>query len=308
MLRCRGYRLAAATMRPQGIVEQVSILCRHAIRRLRPGGVACGLIVCIAAATAHDVAAETRIDDLYQAQTIVTGQGETNRLIGFVSCLRDVLAKVSGDPRLSADTRVAQIAKDAASFVTGFKYHDRMAGLPLHDEQGTRDRPYDLIVGFDPGKIDAALRSLGATPWGATRPRLAVFLAVHNGLAAYLLDNDVDRGRDQRAALTAAAAKRGVPVVVPGASALAAAGLTLAELPSTDLSRLDAVAKSLDGDAALAGEMIWVDAPPGWRADWRMAWQGATYRWQGSSISFDETFRAAMAGAAQIMSGHGQPR
>jgi hypothetical protein len=38
-----------------------------------------------------------------------------------------------------------------------------------------------------------------------------------------------------------------------------------------------------------------------------MAWHGATYQWQTRSISFDEGFRAALAGAAQVLSGHGRP-
>jgi hypothetical protein len=273
--------------------------CRHAAAIV-------GAAFLLLAAAGH-AAAETAVDDLYQAQTIVTGQGEANRLIGFVPCLQDVLVKVSGDPRLLGDARVAQLAKDAQTFVTGFKYHDRMAGLPLHDEQGTRDRPYDLIVSFDPDKIDAALRSLGATPWSATRPRLAVFVAMRNGLANYLLDRDGDRARDQRASLAAAAAKRGVPIVVPDAGALAAAGLTVDALPQAELARLDAVAGRLAGDAALVGRMVWSDAPPGWIADWRMAWHGTAYQWQARSISFDAAFRAALAGAAQVLSGHGQP-
>jgi hypothetical protein len=300
----RGHRLAAGCKCRQAILQQASISRDPDSRRWKP----CAVILVVIAATARMASAETTIDDLYQAQTIVTGQGEANRLLGFVPCLRDVLVKVSGDPRLDGDARVAQLAKDAKGFVTGFTYHDRMAGLPLHDEQGTRDRPYDLIVSFDPGKIDAELHSLGVTPWSATRPRLAVFLAMRNGLLTYLLDNDGDRGRDQRASLAAAASKRGVSIAVPGATAFAAAGLTFEQLPQTDLAQLDAVAKSLGGDAALAGRMVWADEPPGWRADWRIAWHGTTYRWQARSISFDEAFRAAMAGAAQILSGHGHPQ
>ncbi len=40
--------------------------------------------------------------DLYRAQAVVTGQGEANRIIGFASCLEDVLIKVSGAQKLAA--------------------------------------------------------------------------------------------------------------------------------------------------------------------------------------------------------------
>ncbi|TIW55589.1 MAG: DUF2066 domain-containing protein, partial [Mesorhizobium sp.] len=34
---------------------------------------------------------------------------------------------------------------------------------------------------------------------------------------------------------------------------------------------------------------------------------GKTYRWQVRGVSFDEAFRVAMRGAAQVLSGNGQP-
>ena len=273
---------------------------------MRRGGATAVAIVAAALGLPAGAAA-AGLDDLYQAQTIVTGQGEANRMIGFVTCLRDVLVRVSGDPRLIADARLAPLAGQAASMVTGFNYHDRMSGIPIHDEQGTRDRPYDLTVSFDRDKIDAALHALGLAPWTGERPRLVVFLGIRNGTATSLLASDGDRGRDQREALDAAAAKRGLPVMLPAASALAGAGLTFAQLPAAEPARLDAAAKASGGDMALAGQLVWVERSLGWTADWRLAWQGTTYRWRIKGVSFDDAFRNAMEGAEQILSGHGKP-
>src|SRR6266851_3611979 len=164
-------------------------------------------------------------DDLYQAQTIVTGEREETRLPGFAECLDYVLIKVSGDTRLIGDTRVAALADEARSFVGEFRYHDRMSGIPHHDEQGTRDRPYDLIVRFQPAKIDGALRSLGRAPWTASRPRLVVFLGMRNLLASYMLADDGDRALEHEA-LVAAAARRGVPLMLPSRVALEQAGVS----------------------------------------------------------------------------------
>src|ERR1700693_3369435 len=98
-----------------------------------------------------------------------------------------------------------------------------MAGLPVHDEQGTRDRPYDLTVSFDEAKTDAALRSLGLEPWKKSRPRLALFIGVQNGPVPYVLTSDGERGLEQRLSVQAAAYKRGMSIVLPTASMLAAA-------------------------------------------------------------------------------------
>jgi uncharacterized protein len=248
------------------------------------------------------------VDDLYRAQTIVTGQGEESRRLGFAACLEQVLVKVSGDPRLRGDPGVAALAGEAGTFVTEFAFHDRMAGIPVHDEQGTRDRPYDLTVGFDQAKIDAALRSLGREPWSAaSRPHLAVFLGVRIGTASYVLASDGERGRDQREALVAAAARFGMPMALPDQAALAEAGLSYPKLARADPSGLDAAVRAIGSDLALAGDLLWSEEALGWIASWRLDARGKTYRWQIRGVSFDDAFRNAIAGAAQILSGHGQP-
>jgi hypothetical protein len=38
-----------------------------------------------------------------------------------------------------------------------------------------------------------------------------------------------------------------------------------------------------------------------------MDWRGQMHRWQIRGATFDETFRRGIGGAAQILSGNGQP-
>ncbi len=262
-------------------------------------------------------AAGTELDELYQAQTVVTGQGEANRAFGFALCFKDVLVKVSGDLRLMREVRVEPLAGKAGAFVRDFRYHDQLSGHPVRDEQGTRDRPYDLIVDFDPVKIDALLRSLGREPWTVSRPRLVVFLGVRNGANTFMLSGDDGRSpqqRDalgaaalQRDALVAAAWRRGMPIVLPDEAVVAGIGLNFETLPSANLQSLDAAAKKIGGDLALAGRMVFHEKALHWTADWRLSAPGKTFKWQDRSVTFDEAFRNAMGGAAQILSGHGQP-
>ena len=54
-----------------------------------------------------------------------------------------------------------------------------MADIPLHDEQGTYDRPHKLTVTFDPLKIDALLAEFGDKPWRGERPVVVPVLLVH---------------------------------------------------------------------------------------------------------------------------------
>jgi hypothetical protein len=70
-----------------------------------------------------------------------------------------------GAERLAGDRRLAAYKAKAKDFVTAFDYRDQFSGKPKRDEQGTRDRPFDLTVDFDKEKIDGVLKALGLKPW-----------------------------------------------------------------------------------------------------------------------------------------------
>ena len=231
----------------------------------RCGRAIIGLSVALALACGGGAMAEGP-DDLYRAQTIVTGQGETNRLIGFGACLEDVLIKVSGAQQLAGSRRLAAQKANAKNLVRAFDYHDQMSGKPKRDEQGTRDRPYDLIVDFDARKINDALGALGLKPWLSHRPVLAMFVEIQQGSREFVITADAEQSALQRELLQAAAIKRGMPVLLPGAAALAKAGIKGAELGSMPSSALSPVVAELGGEVALIGRLVWTipnsDGPP----------------------------------------------
>src|SRR6266436_4147863 len=173
---------------------------------------------------------------IYRAQTVVTGQGEANRMIGFASCMEDVLIKVSGAERLAGDRRLAAYKAKAKDFVTAFDYRDQFSGKPKRDEQGTRDRPFDLTVDFDKEKIDGVLKVLGLKPWLSHRPVLAVFVEMEQGERKLIVTSDGMQSDLQRDALLAAAARRGMNIVLPTAAALAKANINGTELSKTPSS------------------------------------------------------------------------
>ncbi|PDT71416.1 DUF2066 domain-containing protein [Bradyrhizobium sp. C9] len=257
-------------------------------------------LICCSAAMAAD-------DDLYRAQTVVTGQGEPNRIIGFGACLEDVLIKVSGQPMLASDRRLAGYKSRAREFVGSFDYHDQYAGKAHHDEQGTRDRPYDLTVAFDQSKIDGILAKLGLKAWRSQRPMLGVFVEMLHGPKDYIVTSDGTQSDLQRDALAAAAGKRGMRVVLPDAAALTRANVTAAGLLKMPPAQLSAIVAPQGGEAILVGQLVWDDKDLGWTTQWRMAWGGKDYKWQFRGVTFDEAFRRGVGGAAQVLSGNGDP-
>ena len=245
--------------------------------------------------------------DLYRAKVTVTGQGEANRIIGFAACLEDVLIKVSGAQKLSADWRLAAYKSKAKDLVTAFSYRDQFSGKPIRDEQGTRDRPYDLTVEFEEGKIDDILGEFGLKPWLSHRPLLAVFAEMEQGPRNYLVTSGGTQSDLQRDALLAAADKRGISIVLPGTAALEKSNITGADLRTAPFPALAPVAAELGGDVVLVGRLVWNDRELGWATQWQMDWRGRTHRWQIRGVTFDEAFRRGIGGAAQVLSGNGDP-
>lgn len=252
-------------------------------------------------AVTQDIAA------LYQAQAIVTGTGEENRQIGFRLCLAQVVVKVSGDQQLLTRSGFVEAEAHAGDFVAQFRYRDRMEGIPVHDEQGTHDRPHDLTCIYDPATLDPLLGSLGGKPWLESRPRLAVFLAVENAKSRFVLTGDGEDSPYMRDSFEAAAIPIAMEVTVASRATFDAGRLDFTDLAAAGMEQLDRLARQAGADQALAGSIVWSDAELGWVADWRLASGGRAYAWQVRGVSFDEAFRVAMRGAAQILSGNGSP-
>jgi uncharacterized protein len=245
--------------------------------------------------------------DLYRTKVTVTGQGEANRMTGFAACLEDVLIKASGAQKLAGDGRLAAYKSKAKDFVRAFSYRDQFFGKPIRDEQGTRDRPYDLTVEFEESKIDDILKTLGHKPWLSHRPSLAVFVEMEQGPRNYVVTTDGTQSDLQRDSLLAAADKRGMSIVLPGTAALAKSNMSGAELRTPSFSALAPVAAEQGGEVVLVGRLVWDDRDLGWATQWQMDWHGQMHTWQIRGVTFDETFRRGIGGAAQILSGNGDP-
>jgi hypothetical protein len=262
--------------------------------------VAATLTCCIGSAAAAGA-------ELYRAKVTVTGQGEPNRILGFAACLEDVLIKVSGALKLSGDPRLAAYKAKAKSFVTGYGYRDQFFGTPIRDEQGTRDRPYDLTVTCEESRINDILGALGLKPWLSRRPRLAVFVEMEQGARSFIVAADGAQSDLQRDALLAAAEKRGMDIVLPSTEALAKSNITGAELATAPFPALAPIAAKQGGEVVLVGRLVWDDRDLGWATQWQMEWAGRAHLWQLRGFTFDETFRRGIGGAAQILSGNGDP-
>jgi hypothetical protein len=247
------------------------------------------------------------LDDIYMTRAVVTGKDERNRPLGFKLCFEDVLVKVSGDVSILSVSRFDALAADAGQYVATFSYRDRLEGKPVHDEQGTYDRPHFLTCHFDPQKIDGALKTLGRKPWLGHRPRLVMLLVVHGRTNSGVLSSDGVFDPDMREALVNAAQRYGVPVSLPSVATLQSNQISTDTAAIAPNDRLLRVAQLSNSESPLVGDLRWSDAALGWVATWSLEVSGRRYRWSVSGVNYDEAFRNAVRGAARILSGNGKP-
>ncbi|MGH7124378.1 MAG: DUF2066 domain-containing protein, partial [Stellaceae bacterium] len=237
---------------------------------------------------------------LYKSTVIVTGFDMRSRPSGFARALHETLVKLSGEPRLDNDPRVNDLAARADKLVASFDYVDQMAGIPIHDEQGTYDRPYYLTVVFDRAKIDQALADLGEKPWFGVRPVIVPVFDVDRLTKSYLLSSENPAAADQAEAFADVAADLDLHVHVPTEAELKAWGVTHGQFPAP-------IAASTPEQAIVAGTLAFKEDLPGWVGTWRFKWRDAEYDWEISGVNFDSAFRNAIRGVLRIVSGHDGP-
>lgn len=224
---------------------------------------------------------------LYESTTIVTGMDARSRPDGLMRALRQVLVKVSGnpawlDPALHDKAGIAGTTPGDA--VQSLIYLDRFTNLPKHDEQGTRDRPYDLIARFDAAAVDTLLRKGGDKPWPLPRPVLAVAIKVTPMAGpAFAMRADTDVDERHRGALLDAADRLGLEIALPA---------VLAPPPPPT------------GSITVEGNMVWSDTDAGWNSMWQVSIAGVAHRWEGRGEGFDAAYRTGLGGAAAVLSGH----
>jgi hypothetical protein len=236
-------------------------------------------------------------EDLYKAETIVTGTGLSERIRGFRIGVEDVLVKLTGDVTLAGTKAASDVAEHAADLVADFAYEDRMKDIPVHDEQGTRDRPHFLRMQFDAAKFDAALRQAGLRTWTSERPTLAVWIGISEPRGKYVLAREGD-GYGQREVLKGASKKRGIPILLPPENQSA---VNYDAVATGNLAVLRQASKDLGGNAILYGRLDF-DGEAHWNTSWAVAGDHVDAEWTMNSVTFDAALKGAIDQVAAAFS------
>ncbi|MEI9411986.1 MULTISPECIES: DUF2066 domain-containing protein [unclassified Mesorhizobium] len=246
---------------------------------------------------AFAVTAHANDDVLYRSSVIVTGDREETRVPSIPEGFELAAQKLTGNPDIAQNPAFASLATGAPGMVWSYTYHDRMFGTPIHDEQGTRDRPFDLTFQFDRKRMDHAMAVLGEKPWLGARPKLALVVEVTDMARSYVLAADGVHGSDLRASFEDASARFAIPIIFANEADLSA--LAQENLDALPLETLASLKSRLGADAILVGHLDWETKEPGWHAVWSLPFSPEDTKWEVGGVNFDAAFRNAIGGAAK---------
>ncbi|MDH0301143.1 MULTISPECIES: DUF2066 domain-containing protein [unclassified Pseudomonas] len=231
---------------------------------------AAGCLAFVAAAAQ----AET-VSGLYQVREPLDGQGSDARAQATGKALDTLVLRLTGDPKAPQNPALAALRKDPQQII---------------NQVGTEAGPPEsVLVEFDPGSTERALRQAGLALWGSNRPSI---------LGWWLNDtvegsNLVGDGQAAADPLRRAAQHRGLPLRLPLADLQEQLVANAKQLEGNDPAPLREASERYGADALLAVHAHEADGK--WQGKWQL-WLG-DQREQGSAEAADQ---AALADAVLL--------
>ena len=218
--------------------------------------------------------AET-VGGLYQVREPVSGQGAEARAQATQAALDTLVLRLTGDPKAPQNPGLAELRKDPQQIISQF---------------GTEAGPPEvLLVEFDPGSTERALRKAGLALWGSNRPAILGWWLSDSTEGSSLVGD----GQSAAEPLRRAAQHRGLPLRLPLGDLEEQLVATAKNLEGTDPAPLQAASGRYGADALLAVHATEADGK--WNGTWRL-WLGEQ-REQGKVEGADQ---AALADAVML--------
>ncbi|MGE8468071.1 MAG: DUF2066 domain-containing protein [Pseudomonas putida] len=227
--------------------------------------------------------AET-VSGLYQVREPLQGQGAEARTQATGKALETLVQRLTGDPKAAQSPALAELRKDPQQII---------------NQVGTEAGPPEsVLVEFDPGSTERALRKAGLALWGSNRPSI---------LGWWLNDsvegsNLVGDGQSAAQPLRRAAQHRGLPLRLPLADLQEQLVANAKQIEGNDPKPLREASERYAADALLAVHAQ--EAEGKWQGKWQL-WVGDQHE-QGNAEGADQ---AALADAVmQAVSSRLAPR
>lgn len=232
------------------------------------------LAVACAGLIAATAQAET-VSGLYQVREPVDGQGSDARTQATAKALDTLVLRLTGDPKAIENPAVAALRKNPQQIIN-----------QVGSEAGP---PESVVVEFDPGSTERALRQGGLALWGSNRPSILGWWLNDNVDGSSLVGD----GQSSAEPLRQAAQHRGLPLRLPLADLQEQLVANAKQLESKDPAPLREAADRYGADALLAVHAQEADGK--WQGKWQL-WLG-DQREQGTAQGADQ---ASLADAVML--------
>ncbi|WEK29893.1 MAG: DUF2066 domain-containing protein [Candidatus Pseudomonas phytovorans] len=215
------------------------------------------------------------VSGLYQVREPVTGQGAEARAAATAKALDTLVLRLTGDPKAVQNPALAELRKDPQQIIN-----------QVGSEAGP---PESVLVEFDPGSTERALRKAGLALWGSNRP----------SILGWWLNDSVDGsslvgdGQASAQPLRRAAQHRGLPLRLPLADLQEQLVANAKQIEGGDPAPLREASERYGADALLAVHAQEADGK--WQGKWQL-WLG-DQREQGTAEGADP---AALADAVML--------
>jgi hypothetical protein len=199
-------------------------------------------------------------DNQFEVTVPLTAEGED---AAFRAGMADLLVKVTGRRDAAQLPGLAPMVDNAARYVTSYR---RAPGR-------------QLLVAFDQDAVEEAVAQSGLPFWGDARPTTLVWLAVDRGGGRRGLVTS-DTAGEEKAAVEAAAAQRGLPLAWPAAGGGEDPRLRFEQAWSGDAASLAETAPRYGAEGVLVGKAV-ADAAGGYAVDWTFLGDGGRSQARG---------------------------
>ncbi|MFJ4257221.1 DUF2066 domain-containing protein [Pseudomonas monteilii] len=228
-----------------------------------------GLALISVAAQAENVAG------LYQVREPMAGQGAEARTAATAKALDTLVLRLTGDPKAVQSPALAELRKDPQQIIN-----------QVGSEAGP---PESVVVEFDPGSTERALRKAGLALWGSNRPSILGWWLNDSAEGSSLVGD----GQASAQPLRRAAQHRGLPLRLPLADLQEQLVANAKQIEASDPAPLREAAERYGADALLAVHAQEADGK--WQGKWQL-WLG-DQREQGTAEGGDP---AALADAVML--------
>ncbi|HEY2464446.1 MAG TPA: DUF2066 domain-containing protein [Steroidobacteraceae bacterium] len=173
--------------------------------------------------------------EMYQATAPVADRSEAAQTAAFQSAMKTVLIRVTGRRNADEDPALSALVGNARRYVQQYR--------AAPDSQ--------LWVAFDGPAIERWLTQNGQPLWGHERPTTLMLLGVQGGAQGSVVTTE--ESSDLKAAIDAAAAARGLPLVWPSTAELQKFHIDYPAVSTGSPSTFAEIARRMGSDGVLIG-------------------------------------------------------